>query len=84
MLESDEEHTASESEDDCVKRRKSKKGADRRKHQRMWTPTEVMKLIDGIAQYGTGRWTDIKKLMFSSSAYRTPVDLRVLLITLSK
>jgi hypothetical protein len=42
-----------------------------------------MKLIDGIAQYGTGRWTDIKKLMFSSTAYRTPIDLRVLSSTSS-
>uniref|UniRef100_A0A251K3T1 Uncharacterized protein n=1 Tax=Manihot esculenta TaxID=3983 RepID=A0A251K3T1_MANES len=75
-LERDDEHAASESEDDHTKRRKSKKSADRRKHQRMWTLSEVMKLIDGIAQYGTGRWTDIKKLLFSSSAYRTPVDLR--------
>ncbi|KAF2289915.1 hypothetical protein GH714_039163 [Hevea brasiliensis] len=74
--ESDDEHNASESEDDRAKRRKSKKSADRRKHQRMWTLSEVMKLIDGIAQYGTGRWTDIKKLLFSSYAYRTPVDLR--------
>lgn len=65
-----------ESEDDCVKKRTCKKSNDRRKHQRMWTTPEVMKLIDGIAQYGTGRWTDIKKLMFSSTAYRTPIDLR--------
>ncbi|KAJ6742552.1 TRF-LIKE 8 [Salix viminalis] len=65
-----------ESEDDCVKKRICKKSNDRRKHQRMWTTPEVMKLIDGIAQYGTGRWTDIKKLMFSSTAYRTPIDLR--------
>ncbi|CAK7343108.1 unnamed protein product [Dovyalis caffra] len=65
-----------ESEDDRVKKRRYKKSNDRRKHQRMWTTPEVMKLIDGIAQYGTGRWTDIKKLMFSSTAYRTPIDLR--------
>ncbi|XP_021655832.2 uncharacterized protein LOC110646639 isoform X1 [Hevea brasiliensis] len=75
-LDSDGEPTASEFEDDRAKRRKSKKSADRRKHQRMWTLSEVMKLIDGVAQYGTGRWTDIKKLLFSSTAYRTPVDLR--------
>ncbi|KAJ4847774.1 hypothetical protein Tsubulata_010677 [Turnera subulata] len=74
-LESDNDDIASESEDDCVKKRRSK-NSDRRKHQRMWTHPEVMKLVDGIAQYGTGRWTDIKKVMFSSSAYRTPVDLR--------
>lgn len=68
-------NAVSESEHDYVKKRRSK-NADRRKHQRMWTTSEVMKLIDGIAQCGTGRWTDIKNLMFSSSAYRTPIDLR--------
>ncbi|KAF5737544.1 TRF-like 8 putative isoform 1 [Tripterygium wilfordii] len=56
--------------------RRSKTVADRRKHQRMWTLSEVMKLVDGISQYGVGRWTDIKRLLFASSAYRTPVDLR--------
>ena len=71
-----------ESEDDCVKKR-CKKSTDRRNHQRMWTAPEVLKLIDGIAQYGTGRWTDITKLMLSSTAYRTPIDLRVPLITFS-
>ncbi|KAJ8899852.1 hypothetical protein K2173_019555 [Erythroxylum novogranatense] len=74
-LSSGDELTASESEDNLIKRR-SKKGDDRRKHQRMWTLSEVTNLIDGIAQCGTGRWTDIKNLLFSSSAYRTPVDLR--------
>lgn len=43
----------------------------------MWTITEVMNLVDGISEYGVGRWTDIKRLLFSSSAYRTPIDLRV-------
>lgn len=43
----------------------------------MWTPSEVMKLVDGISEYGVGRWTDIKRLLFSTSAYRTPIDLRV-------
>uniref|UniRef100_A0A6N2NAL9 Myb-like domain-containing protein n=1 Tax=Salix viminalis TaxID=40686 RepID=A0A6N2NAL9_SALVM len=72
-----------ESEDEFVKKR-CKKSNDRRKHQRMWTTTEVMKLIDGIAPYGTGRWTGIKKLLFSSTAYRrTPIDLRVPPITFS-
>ncbi|KAF5750391.1 TRF-like 8 putative isoform 1 [Tripterygium wilfordii] len=56
--------------------RRSKTVADRRKHQRMWTLSEVLKLVDGVSQYGVGRWTDIKRLFFASSAYRTPVDLR--------
>lgn len=75
-LESDDVITSSESEDCCLTVKRSNKGGDRRKHQRMWTLAEVMKLIDGISQYGVGKWTDIKKLMFSSSVYRTPIDLR--------
>lgn len=43
----------------------------------MWTLTEVMNLVDGISEYGVGRWTDIKRLLFAASAYRTPIDLRV-------
>ncbi|XP_059305833.1 uncharacterized protein LOC132057310 isoform X2 [Lycium ferocissimum] len=48
----------------------------RRKHHRLWTVSEVRKLIDGVAQYGVGRWSHIKKLYFSSSVHRTPVDLK--------
>ncbi|XVF07886.1 hypothetical protein REPUB_Repub06bG0177700 [Reevesia pubescens] len=75
-LESDCELSASESEDERKRTKRSKVACDRRKHQRMWTLAEVIKLADGIAQYGVGRWTDIKRLLFASSAYRTPVDLR--------
>ncbi|KAE8099612.1 hypothetical protein FH972_017580 [Carpinus fangiana] len=74
-LESDKEPLSSESEDDRVTKKRSKKH-DRRKHQRMWTPSEVIKLVDGISEYGVGRWTDIKRLLFATSAYRTPIDLR--------
>jgi hypothetical protein len=49
----------------------------------MWTPSEVIKLVDGISEYGVGRWTDIKRLLFATSAYRTPIDLRVLFNALS-
>lgn len=57
---------------------KSSRGQDRRQHQRMWTLSEVVNLVDGISEYGVGRWTDIKRCLFSSSSYRTPIDLRVL------
>lgn len=63
--------------DDSVTRTRSGKGVTRRKHHRLWTLSEVMKLIDGVSQYGVGRWTEIKRLLFSSSAYRTSVDLKV-------
>ncbi|KAK9168733.1 hypothetical protein Syun_000873 [Stephania yunnanensis] len=65
-----------ETSDDCVTRRSGKGGRSRRKHHRLWTLSEVMKLIDGVSQYGVGRWTEIKRLLFSSSAYRTSVDLK--------
>ncbi|XP_041025847.1 uncharacterized protein LOC121266168 isoform X2 [Juglans microcarpa x Juglans regia] len=74
-IESDKELVSSESEDDRVTKKISIKH-DRRKHQRMWTPSEVIKLVDGISEHGVGRWTDIKRLLFSTSAYRTPIDLR--------
>ncbi|MBA0833377.1 hypothetical protein Goarm_017696, partial [Gossypium armourianum] len=75
-LESDYELSASESEDGRKRTKRSKTACDRRKHQKMWTLVEVIKLVDGIAKYGVGRWTNIKKLLFASSTYRTPVDLR--------
>lgn len=70
-----EPFSSEESEDEHLtpKRGRSK---DRRKNQRMWTVSEVTKLIDGISQYGVGRWTDIQKFLFSSEGYRTPTDVR--------
>ncbi|XP_042476070.1 uncharacterized protein LOC122057831 isoform X2 [Macadamia integrifolia] len=72
--------TAAESQDDisddCVPTIKTVKRGMRRKHHRLWTLSEVIKLIDGVSRYGVGRWTEIKRLLFSSSAYRTSVDLK--------
>ncbi|KAL9154141.1 hypothetical protein ABFS82_10G094900 [Erythranthe guttata] len=48
----------------------------RRKHHILWTTAEVRKLIDGVSEHGVGRWSRIKKLLFSSSAHRTSVDLK--------
>ncbi|KAJ0262189.1 TRF-like 8 [Hirschfeldia incana] len=74
---SDDSITSSESEDDIsVSTIKSKSRGDRRKHQRMWTIDEVVKLLDGISHFGLGKWTDIKNFFFHSSSYRTPVDIR--------
>lgn len=66
------------SEDDSVTRITTQKCRSRRKHHMLWTLSEVMKLIDGVSQYGVGRWTEIKRLLFSSSNHRTSVDLKVL------
>jgi hypothetical protein len=50
-----------------------------RKHHRAWTLCEVMKLVDGVALHGAGKWSEIRKLAFSSYSYRTSVDLKVCL-----
>lgn len=65
------------SKTDCEVRTNVQKGKRRRKHHLPWTQPEVMKLIEGIAQLGVGRWSKIKKLLFSSSKHRTSVDLKV-------
>ncbi|KAI3472067.1 hypothetical protein Pfo_028755 [Paulownia fortunei] len=74
--------------DDCLTAVRQKKRDDyptaespeevsgRRKHHRLWTIAEVRKLIDGVSEYGVGRWSRIKKLFFSASAHRTSVDLK--------
>ena len=65
-------------DDDCVTRVNTQKGRSRRKHHMLWTLSEVMKLIEGISRYGVGRWTEIKRVLFSTSTHRTSVDLKVL------
>ncbi|XP_020093796.1 uncharacterized protein LOC109713918 isoform X2 [Ananas comosus] len=62
--------------DDCGSNTRRDKGGARRKHHRQWTLSEVIKLVDGVSQYGVGRWTEIKRLLFSASTYRTSVDLK--------
>eukprot|EP00850_Spirogloea_muscicola_P022920 SM000318S12222 [mRNA] locus=s318:80095:81161:+ [translate_table: standard] len=51
-------------------------GSVRRKHHTPWTLREVMTLVEGVARCGPGKWADIKKLAFSSTDYRTAVDLK--------
>ncbi|KAL0424964.1 UNVERIFIED_CONTAM: hypothetical protein Sradi_1031200 [Sesamum radiatum] len=51
-------------------------GGMRRKHHRPWTLSEVVKLVDGVAKYGAGRWSEIKRVAFASYSYRTSVDLK--------
>lgn len=53
------------------------KGGMRRKHHRAWTLVEVIKLVEGVSKCGAGRWSEIKRLAFSSYSYRTSVDLKV-------
>lgn len=65
------------SEDECMARSYAK-GGGRRKRHISWTPSEVVKLVEGVSQCGVGRWTEIKRLLFSSSSHRTSVDLKVI------
>ncbi|KAL6979360.1 hypothetical protein U1Q18_021025 [Sarracenia purpurea var. burkii] len=64
------------SEDDYSTGNKNQKGKCRRKHHMYWSVSEVLKLVEGVSMYGVGRWTEIKKLLFHSSANRTSVDLK--------
>uniref|UniRef100_A0A7N1A4P8 Uncharacterized protein n=1 Tax=Kalanchoe fedtschenkoi TaxID=63787 RepID=A0A7N1A4P8_KALFE len=76
QLDSDEENDLDEPEKVSLAGKGSKNCSDRRKHQMIWTLLEVIKLVDGISHYGVGRWTEIQRLFFPTSTYRTPVDLR--------
>eukprot|EP00249_Psilotum_nudum_P020369 c27672_g1_i3 orf=374-2293(+) len=55
---------------------RTRKSGMRRKHHRPWTIREVMKLVEGVAHCGVGKWAEIKKLAFYNSVYRTSVDLK--------
>ncbi|CAA2979183.1 telomere repeat-binding factor like- [Olea europaea subsp. europaea] len=62
--------------DDDVVTMPAANGRLRRKHHRPWTLSEVVKLVEGVAKYGAGRWSEIKRLAFASYSYRTSVDLK--------
>lgn len=47
-----------------------------RKHNKYWSTTEVLKLVEGVSKYGVGRWSDIKRMFFQSSVHRSPADLK--------
>ncbi|CAK7332269.1 unnamed protein product [Dovyalis caffra] len=62
------------SEDDCVTS-STQRGRKLKRDHRRWTLGEVRKLIIGVTEHGVGKWTHIKRLMFSSS-HRTSVNLK--------
>ncbi|KAI3826187.1 hypothetical protein L1987_00232 [Smallanthus sonchifolius] len=70
------ENSSSGLEDDSETIMRSMTSGNQRKHHRAWTVSEVKKLLDGVTHFGVGKWTHIKKLLFSSSVHRTPVDLK--------
>uniref|UniRef100_A0A7N0ZXZ5 Uncharacterized protein n=1 Tax=Kalanchoe fedtschenkoi TaxID=63787 RepID=A0A7N0ZXZ5_KALFE len=47
-----------------------------RKHNRYWSEYEITILIEGVAKYGVGRWTEIKRGLFPPTTRRTSVDLK--------
>ncbi|URE04514.1 Myb-like DNA-binding domain [Musa troglodytarum] len=61
---------------DNVPKQPAAKANVRRKHHRAWTLCEIRKLVDGVAKYGAGRWSEIRRLSFASYSYRTSVDLK--------
>ncbi|KAJ0970346.1 hypothetical protein J5N97_023223 [Dioscorea zingiberensis] len=65
------------SSDDSVEIFRKAKIRSKRKNHRQWTLDEITQLIDGVSQYGVGKWTYIKRFSFSTSSYRTSVDLKV-------
>ncbi|VAH83228.1 unnamed protein product [Triticum turgidum subsp. durum] len=66
-----------EADDICRSDAKTKtKRGFKRKHHRAWTLSEVLKLVDGVAQFGPGKWSEIRRLSFASYSYRTSVDLK--------
>ncbi|KAL5565747.1 hypothetical protein UlMin_028911 [Ulmus minor] len=64
------------SEDECATKSCTPKGSSRRKRHISWTSEEVVKLVEGVSKCGVGRWTEIKRLLFSSASHRTSVDLK--------
>lgn len=56
---------------------------ERRKRRHItWSGPEVLKLVEGVAQCGVGKWREIKCLFFSASHNRSAVDLKVIVVLL--
>jgi hypothetical protein len=74
---SEGENAHDSNQEECNSKSVPKGGNVRRKHHRAWTLCEVLKLVEGVARYGAGRWSEIRRLSFTSYSYRTSVDLKV-------
>ena len=71
------QHTDPFSSDDGIATVPTANGGMRRKNHLIWTLNEVVKLVEGVAKYGIGRWSEIKRVFFASHSHRTSVDLMV-------
>ncbi|XP_047324490.1 uncharacterized protein LOC124928012 [Impatiens glandulifera] len=69
------ESISSESRDED-NNKEQRAGKGRRNHHIYWSQSEVLKLVEGVSRCGVGRWSEIKKQLFQSSANRTSVDLK--------
>ncbi|PKA49583.1 Telomere repeat-binding protein 6 [Apostasia shenzhenica] len=47
-----------------------------KKHHRTWTVDEVSNLVEGVATYGVGRWSQIRQVTFAAYSHRSSVDLK--------
>jgi hypothetical protein len=47
-----------------------------RKNNEHWKEDEVRQLVNGVSEYGVGKWKDVKTKYFLTSI-RTPVHLKV-------
>lgn len=52
-----------------------KKTSYSKKRNKLWSVSEVEKLVDGISRFGVGKWTAIKRTFFATSR-RTCLDIR--------
>jgi hypothetical protein len=78
-VQSEGENAHDSNHEECSRKRVPKGSNVRRKHHRAWTLCEVLKLVEGVARYGAGRWSEIRRSSFASYSYRTSVDLKVCL-----
>lgn len=70
------------SQDENLTITKTRKSKGRRKQHILWSLPEVLKLVDGVSEFGVGRWTDIKRVLFPSSPHRSSVDLKVISVVM--
>ncbi|KAK1357425.1 hypothetical protein POM88_050681 [Heracleum sosnowskyi] len=53
-----------------------KNNSSKRQRHLPWSLEEVLQLVDGVSEHGVGKWTEIKRMCFSSSPHRSAVDLK--------
>lgn len=56
--------------------RAHKNNSNKRQRHLPWSLKEVLQLVDGVSEHGVGKWTEIKRVCFSSSPNRSAVDLK--------